>query len=264
MEFIGYFASILIGISLGMTGSGGSILTVPVLVYFFGIDPSSATTYSLCIVGIASLSGSVNFFLKKMIDFRVVTLFGIPSIASVYIARRYILPNIPGKIGCSDGWSIEKNDLLMALFSISMFFSALSMLRKPGKNIAIPGRQPRYLKCILLAGSGILVGLITGLLGAGGGFLIIPVLVLLVRLPIKKAIATSLTIIAVNSILGFSFSVHDAGLNWFLFSTITAIVVAGIFIGNRLAVDISTDILKKWLGLLLLVISLAIFVKVLS
>lgn len=239
-------------------------MTVPVLVYCFGIEPALATTYSLCIVGIASFSGSVNFFIKKMIDFRVVILFGIPSIVSVLFARRIILPNIPAKLDLGYSIYIMKNDLLMILFSIAMLLSALSMIKKKDRDIPIQKRRPRTLKLLLFSGSGMLSGLVTGLLGAGGGFLIIPVLVLLFRLPMKKAIATSLAIITINSIFGFSFSLQEFGFDWILFWTITCIAVTGIFIGNRLAAGISPDALKKWFGFFLLAIAFCIMTQVVA
>ena len=261
MEIIGYFAAILIGLSLGLLGGGGSILTVPVLVYLFGIAPVSAATYSLFIVGISSFTGSVSFFSKKMIDFRIVLLFGLPSAFTIFLARRFIVPAIPAEIQLTGELTVSRNHLFMIVFAILMIFSSISMMRKKKNNSENQSAEYSYGKFILLFPSAVIIGLITGILGAGGGFVIIPVLVLWLKLSMKKAIGTSLTIIAINSLIGFFLSIDQLVINWRLFSAITLIAVAGILIGSRIAIHHSDKALKKGFGIFILLMAAWIFIK---
>jgi len=257
MEVLGYFAAIFIGISLGMLGGGGSILTVPVLVYFFGIAPFAATTYSLFIVGISSLAGSISYFRKDLINFRVFILFGLPSVATIFFTRRYLLTSIPSQ--CTIGnYDLNRNTFLMIAFAGLMLFASLSMLKKKNNHTDESGKDTPPFRWKLLLLSGIGVGLISGILGAGCGFLIVPALVLCVRLPMKIAIGTSLAIIALNSLTGFSFSPDYSLIDWTLFTTISMIAVAGIFIGTKIAVRQSDRMLRKGFAILILCVALLI------
>ena len=199
MEIAGYIASFFIGISLGLIGGGGSILTLPVLVYLFGLAPGSAISYSLFVVGSTSLVGSLNSYRKRLIDFKTAFLFGISSVVTVFITRKFILPLIPDLITIGS-YSLPFSVVTMVLFAILMLLASIKMITaKPINEQNIPTDKSLYK--LLLYGIGI--GLITGFLGAGGGFLLIPALVLMLILPMKKAIGTSLLIIALNSIVGF-------------------------------------------------------------
>jgi len=175
MEWLGYFVSVLIGISLGLIGSGGSILTVPVLVYLFHIDPLLATTYSLCIVGLSSIAGVISRLRQKLVDFKVIFVFGAPSILGVFIARKYILSAIPVKFSIFTNTVISKDSFIMLFFASLMLVSALSMiLGKNKKEMEV--EKANY--GLTLAFVGLLEGMVTGIVGAGGGFLIIPALIL--------------------------------------------------------------------------------------
>ena len=256
----GYLIAVLIGISLGLIGGGGSILTVPALVYMFHVDPLAATTYSLFIVGFTSLVGGAKAYTKRLIDFSAVALFGIPSILSIFIARHYILPAIPDHIFNIGTLEVTKGLMLMVVFAALMFVAAFSMIKKdpPHDDTATTHHHEPKLTLII---PGLLIGLITGLLGAGGGFLIIPTLVLIIRLPMKTAVGTSLLIVAINSIFGFVFSISQHHLDWPLLLIFTALAIAGIFIGSRLSDRIPAETLKQGFGWFVLVMGLYIMVK---
>ena len=210
MEILGYIASVLIGISLGMVGSGGSILTVPVLVYLMGVNPLLATTSSLFIVGITSLVGGIRAYAKRQVDFRAVTEFGFPSILSIFVTRHYILPALPETLFTIGSIVVSKEMFLMVVFAILMLVASVVMIRShetvtPGPN----EEKIRHEKVLPLMLFGLCIGVITGLLGAGGGFLIIPTLVLFLKLRMKTAVGTSLFIVAINSLFGFLFSIKQ-------------------------------------------------------
>ena len=262
MEIAGYIAAIIIGVVLGMMGGGGSILTVPVLVYLFGVDPITATTYSLFIVGITSMTGGARAYIKKQVDFKAVSEFGIPSIFSIFVTRHYILPAIPEKIFSIGNTEFTRDTLLMIVFAILMLVASAFMImnRDEGKEQnEIPQERNGGILPLTLWGIGI--GFITGLLGAGGGFLIIPALVLFVNLTMKTAIGTSLVIIAINSIFGFLFSLKQTLLDWKLLLLVTGLSIAGIYIGGLWAEKIPGKTLKKWFGWFVLIMGIYIIVK---
>ena len=262
VQLWGYIIAVLIGISLGLIGGGGSILTVPVLVYLMHVDPVLATTYSLFIVGITSLVGGTKAYMNKLVDFSAVSLFGIPSILTVFIARHFILPHIPDRLFTLGSLVVKKGSFLMMLFALLMLVAAISMIRnyeKPAAKIENAGARHDNILSLLVPG--LLIGLVTGLLGAGGGFLIIPVLVLFIKLPMKTAVGTSLLIIAINSCFGFVFSIGHFYLNWALLLPFTALAVTGVFAGGKIAQHMNGEALKKWFGFFVLTMSIYIFVK---
>ncbi len=256
----GYFIAILIGISLGLVGGGGSILTVPVLVYLFHVDPLAATTYSLFIVGFTSLVGGAKAYTKKLIDFSTVALFGIPSILSIFITRHYILPAIPDHLFNIGTLAVTKGLMLMVVFAVLMFLASFSMIRKDPNHDEATAYHHHEPKLILIV-PGLFIGIITGLLGAGGGFLIIPTLVLIVGLPMKTAVGTSLLIVAINSIFGFVFSISHHQLDWPLLLIFTGLAIGGIFIGSRLSDRIPAETLKQGFGWFVFLMGIYILVK---
>jgi uncharacterized membrane protein YfcA len=259
MELIGYIASVLIGISLGLVGSGGSILTVPVLVYLMDINPLLATTSSLFIVGSTSLVGGLRAYAKNMVDFEAVTAFGIPSIVSIFVTRHYILPALPETFFTIGHERITRDIFLMVVFAILMFAAAISMIRSKQPGIsAVINEKRRKLGDLPLLLLGLMIGVVTGLLGAGGGFLIIPALVLFLKLPMKTAVGTSLLIIAINSLLGFLFSLKQFEYNWKVLIIFTALATGGIFIGAKLSEKIAGESLKKGFGWFILVMAVYI------
>ncbi len=244
MEIAGYIAALLIGLTLGLVGGGGSILTVPILVYLFQLSPVLATSYSLFIVGVTSLVGSVNSFANKKVDIKTVIVFGTLSIVTVFCIRHYFIPHLPSFISIA-GYRMPVSLLTMLLFAILMIVSSFSMIKdEKEQNRSVVHKAGAG----TIALYGITVGLVTGLLGAGGGFLLIPALTVLLRLPIKKAIGTSLVIITLNSLIGFADDVTHHEMNWPLLLKITGISVLGVLIGSVIGQKIDGGFLKKGFG----------------
>lgn len=260
MEYFGYFASILIGIALGLIGGGGSILTVPVLVYLFSVQPVVATAYSLFIVGLTSAVGTVGYFKKGLVNIKTAIVFGIPSIISVFTTRALIVPAIPKEIFTMGTFTLTKDLFLMLLFAVIMIIASYSMIKKNNKNISEePQKQKFNYPLIIIEGT--LVGLITGLVGAGGGFLIIPALVILSKLPMKEAVGTSLLIIAAKSLIGFFGEGGETVIDWQFLFIISAFAIVGIFIGTALSKRIDGEKLKPAFGWFVLVMGLYIITK---
>jgi len=259
MIIAGYFASLLIGVSLGLIGGGGSILTVPVLVFLFGVDPVLATAYSLFIVGATSLVGAFPKYRNNEINIKTAVIFGIPSIAAVYATRAYVVPAIPAEVFSFGSFVLTKSVLMMMLFAVLMVFASVSMIRSKPAVQQEEGEQVFNYPMILLEGA--IVGVLTGLVGAGGGFLIIPALVLFSKLPMKQAIGTSLLIIAAKSLIGFTGDLGKQTMDWILLSSVTALAIIGIFAGNLLSKRVSADSLKKGFGWFVLVMGLYIIIK---
>ena len=260
MEIIGYLASVLIGISLGLIGGGGSILTVPVLVYLFGVDPVLATAYSLFIVGASSLVGALPKYKQGFVNIKTAIIFGIPSIAAVFTTRKFLVPAIPMHLGSIAGIEITKSLLMMLLFAVLMVAASFSMIRsKPAVAAEEAGDQQFNYPMILLEGA--LVGMLTGLVGAGGGFLIIPALVMLSKLPMKQAVGTSLLIIAAKSLIGFTGDVSNTTMDWTLLLSVTGLAIGGIFVGDMLSKKIDGNKLKKGFGWFVLIMGLYILAQ---
>lgn len=261
MDIIGYLLAALVGVSLGLIGSGGSILTVPILVYIMGVPAEDATAYSLFIVGAAALIGGLQSARRKTVDFKTVLIFGIPSIAAVYVTRLWLLPLIPDRLFTVSGFTVTKPVALMLLFAVVMILASVSMIRGNGKTGDEPETAMHYNYPMILL-EGMVVGLLTGLVGAGGGFLIIPALVLLARMPMKLAVGTSLFIIAAKSLLGFMGDVQGGrAIDWRLLGLFTAFAVAGIITGIVLAKKIEGEHLKKGFGWFVLVMGCYIIVN---
>lgn len=259
MDLVGYLASILIGVSLGLIGGGGSILTVPVLVYLFTVDPVLATAYSLFIVGISSAVGSFSYLKKGLVNIKTAIVFGIPSIIAVFLTRAFIVPAIPEEVFFIGDFILTKSILLMLIFAILMILASYSMIKK--KNIKIENEKKQKFNYPLILLEGIIVGTLTGLVGAGGGFLIIPALVILSNLPMKEAVGTSLVIIAAKSLIGF-FGERDILLmDWNLLMIITGFAVVGIFLGMALSKRIDGSKLKPAFGWFVLVMGFYIILK---
>ena len=262
MEIVGYLLAALVGISLGLIGSGGSILTVPILVYIMGVNPVLATAYSLFIVGTTALVGGVQSAIQKKVDFKTVLIFGAPSIAAVYATRLWLVPLIPDILFEMNGFEMTKPIALMVLFSIVMILASISMIRPSDKKEeSAEDVQLSYNYPMILA-EGALVGVLTGLVGAGGGFLIIPALVLLARMPMKLAVGTSLFIIAAKSLIGFLGDLQTTSeIDWILLSMFTLFAVIGIFIGIMLSKKIPGSKLKTSFGWFVLIMGIYIIVK---
>lgn len=261
MEIIGFILAVWVGISLGLIGSGGSILTVPILVYIMHVEPVAATAYSLFIVGITSLIGGVQSAIQKKVDFKTVLIFGIPSITAVYLTRAWLVPEIPDILLRVGNFEFTKPVALMVLFAVVMIAASVSMIAPGKKKDSQPEQALQYNYPMILL-EGFVVGVLTGLVGAGGGFLIIPALVLLARMPMKLAVGTSLFIIAAKSLLGFLGDLRGSEvINWSLLGTFTLLSAAGIFIGILLSKKVPGEKLKSAFGWFVLVMGVYILIK---
>ncbi|WP_034058073.1 sulfite exporter TauE/SafE family protein [Lacinutrix jangbogonensis] len=261
-EILGYFGALLIGVVLGLIGGGGSILTVPILVYLMFLNPVTATAYSLFVVGVSSLFGAIRNIKKGLVDFRTAIVFATPAFIAVYSTRKFIVPAIPDNIVTMGSFVLTKNIAIMLFFALIMLVAAVAMIRSNRKETsevtAIEYNYP------LIIAEGAIVGILTGIVGAGGGFLIIPALVLLAKLPMKKAVATSLLIIAIKSLIGFIGDVETITIDWVFLLSFTAISVVGIFLGIYLSNFIEGKKLKKYFGWFVLVMGVYIIIKELT
>ena len=273
MEILGYIGAVVMGLSLGLIGGGGSILTVPILVYLFQVDAVLATAYSLFIVGLTSLVGSVSHVRLGNVHWRTAIVFGIPSIISVFLTRSYLVPRIPDPImtfgqdpSGGEALVITKSVGLLLLFAVIMVMAAYSMIKpakKSGDNTLKKAEdvQPQFNYPLILA-EGAIVGVVTGLVGAGGGFLIIPALVLLAKLPMKQAVGTSLMIIAAKSLIGFVGDMRgNEVIDWSFLGVFSSIAVVGILLGSWLSKRIPGEKLKPAFGWFVLVMGTYIIIK---
>ncbi len=258
LELIAYLGALLIGLVLGLLGGGGSILTVPLLVYGLALDPVIATAYSLFVVGASSLAGVIKHIKNQRIDFGAAALFAVPSFIAVYATRAWIIPAIPEELFTLGSFILTKDLTIMLFFAMVMLIASISMIRDQKINDQTIQSKRNYLLVILQA---LAIGLITGLVGAGGGFLIVPALIFVARVPVKKAIATSLFIIAINSLIGFMGDVRYLAIDWSFLLPFTAIAVIGIFIGIQLNSRINATRLKKGFGWFVLAMGVFIFIK---
>ena len=245
-EILGYFGALLMGVVLGLIGSGGSILTVPILVYLLAINPLTATAYSLFAVGATSLVGTIQNIKKKLVDFRTAIVFAIPAFIAVYITRKFIIPALPEHLFYVGNFAVTRDIGIMLFFAVIMILASISMIIEKKRKVDIVELVKFNYPLIILEGA--IVGVLTGIVGAGGGFLIIPALVILAKLPMKKAVATSLLIIAVKSLIGFIGDIETMEIDWGFLLAFTAISVVGIFLGIYLNRFIPGKKLKKAFG----------------
>lgn len=256
---IGYIGALIVGLTLGLLGGGGSILTVPILVYLLSINPVTATAYSLFVVGGTSLVGAIRNMSKGMVDLKVAFVFAVPAFIAVYLTRRFVVPAIPDHIMSIGSFDLSKNLAIMLFFALVMIFASISMIR--GRKSNDDEEKDVKLKIPLIITEGAVVGVLTGIVGAGGGFLIIPALVLFANLPMKRAVATSLLIIAAKSLIGFIGDVQNIEIDWTFLLSFTAISIVGIFIGIYLNRFIDEKPLKKAFGWFVLIMGLYIISK---
>lgn len=259
IEILGFIGALLIGFVLGLVGGGGSILTVPILVYALTLNPVLATAYSLFVVGTTSLVGAIKNMTKGLVDFKTAIIFAIPAFIAVYLTRAYLIPAIPDELFTVNGFVLTKNLAIMLFFAFVMLLASFSMIRNKRKE-SDEDSVVTYNYPIIIV-EGLVVGTITGIVGAGGGFLIIPSLVLLAKLPMKKAVATSLFIISINSLIGFLGDVKNLEIDWFFLLPFTTLSIIGIFLGIYLNKFIDGKKLKKAFGWFVLVMGIYIIIK---
>ncbi|HYG37858.1 MAG TPA: sulfite exporter TauE/SafE family protein [Cytophagales bacterium] len=253
-----YIPALIIGIFLGLMGGGGSILTVPIFVYIAGLSPLVATGYSLFVVGTTSLVGAFTYARKKLLNLPVAVSFFLPSFIMIFMVRKYLLPSIPEEIAQIGSFILTKNLAIMLFFAGAMMAASFSMIKSGNATVEnMDGKMVNYQRFFAQA---IAVGLITGIAGAGGGFLIVPTLVLLAHLKMRLAVGTSLFIIAINSLIGFTGDLLTLeNIDWSFLIIFSAIAISGIFIGTYLSELISAQKLKKVFGWFILIMSIVVF-----
>lgn len=256
---LGYIGALLVGVTLGLIGGGGSIITVPVLVYVLHLNPITATAYSLFVVGTSSFVGTIKNIKDKRIDYRAAFTFAIPALIVVYLTRKFLVPAIPDIVFTLGSFDVTRHIFIMVLFSIIMVLASLSMIKDMSYDCAHQQKRNPKLPVILFQAVGL--GLVTGIVGAGGGFLIVPALVLLLCLPMKKAVATSLLIITLNSLIGFLGDLNIIAIDWNFLITFTAFSVVGIFLGIYISRFIEGKKLKKGFGWFVLIMGLYIVIR---
>jgi len=259
IEILGYLGALMVGIVLGLMGGGGSLIAIPIFTYLFNINPITTTAYSLFVVGTSASIGALKNWNKGLVDFRIAFVFAIPAFIAVYLVRKSILPIIPIEILTINDFVLTKNTTIMVFLAISMLFCSLSMIRD--QKLFIDYNLPNSYNYTLIVIYGIIIGLFTGIVGIGGGFLIIPVLVLLIKLPMRKAVATSLFIIAAKSMIGFAGDLNNLEINWGFLLGFTIIATIGILLGIYLSSFIKGEMLKKYFGWLLMIIAIGIIYK---
>ena len=257
LELIGFFGAFLTGIIIGLFGGGGSILAVPIFVYLFQLNPILATSYSMFVVGFSAAIGTLINIRKKLIEYKTAFIFTLPALVSVFLTRRFIIPNLPDVIMSMGSFTITKEMALM-FFSLIIILSSVFMMKKP-TTVASKSDSKRKDLFLLVIGLG--VGLLTGLVGAGGGFIIVPALVLFAKLSIKQAVATSLIIITFNSLIGFSADLSLLQIEWRFLSLFTALSVLGIFVGTYFSNFVQESTLKINFARFMIVMAAVIIFK---
>lgn len=256
---LGYIAAFCIGLILGLLGGGGSILAIPILIYLFSVDVVQATAYSLFIVGATSLVGSIQRYRESLIDLRIGLIFGLPSIISKFLTRKYLVGSIPEVIFDTGSVILTKRLFILGLFSVLVIVAATAMIgtwSRPTNRLYAGKTSGLWLGAL-----GASIGLITGISGLGGGFIIVPTLLFFTQIPIKKAIGTALFIISISSLIGFTGDLFHTKMDWPLLFGITSIAILGIFIGNQFSNRLSNLQLKKIFGWFVLIMGIAILMK---
>lgn len=256
-QLLGYIGALIVGLVLGLIGGGGSILTVPLLVYLLGYNPVIATAYSLFVVGTTSMVGTFQKYKKGLVDFKTGLAFSFPSFIAVYLSRRYMVPNIPDALLKVGNFTLTKEMGIMIFFAIIMILASFSMIKNKKENDESQEKQAYY----KTFSQGMIIGTITGIIGAGGGFLYVPALVLWANIPMKKAVGTSLIIVTINSLIGFIGDIQTLKIEWVFLLSFTAISIIGIILGVFLSKFISGKKLKKSFGFFTLIMAIYIIFK---
>lgn len=257
VEILGYISMLFVGVTLGLIGGGGAILTVPIMVYLFKMPAVLATSYSLFIVGVSSLFGVLRYHRENLVDYPTAINFALPSFIGTYLARRILMPKLPILIFQIGDAAFGKDQLVMTVFALVMLGASISMIRGGKISDASVVKQTR--NWWLIGAMGLGVGFVAGFVGAGGGFLIIPVLVVLAGMAMPAAVGTSLLIISANSLFGFSGDILAATeMDWSFLSVTTGIALAGIYGGSYAAQFVPPSKLKLAFGWFVLLMGIYI------
>jgi uncharacterized membrane protein YfcA len=248
MLIVGYALAALIGLSLGLMGGGGSILTVPIFVYVLAFDPKLAIAMSLPVVGVTSLVGALGHWRAGNVDLKTAALFGVVAMTAAYVGAR-LAAFLTGAVQLS-------------LLAVIMLVAAVSMFRNARRaESAAEESEERPASLALLVPVAVCVGLVTGVVGIGGGFLIVPALVLLGRISMKQAVGTSLLVIAMNCASGFVGYLGRVDIPWMFVFGFTTIAVFGILAGTYLVRYVSQRALKQAFSVFLIVMGSFILVQ---
>ena len=261
LEILGYIAALFIGVILGVMGGGGSIITVPVLVYIMHYSPVVATGYSLFVVGSTSVVGAAMYWRRGLVQVKTAISFGIPTALSVYLTRQFLVPAIPDTMFQIGSFAITKSLFLMLLFAVLMILASLSMIRKRKDTEGEEENRPVELNYTGIIIQGLAIGLLTGLVGVGGGFMIVPALVILLKIEMKVAVGTSLLIMAANSLTGFLGDIFTSTIEWNFLLIFSSISIAGIFIGNAISKKVDGDNLRHGFGWFVLAMGVFIIIN---
>lgn len=244
---LSYLLALLIGLSIGIMGSGGAILAVPILYYVSGFTMQEASVYSLFVVGASSLVGAVRSWMNALVNWHAVLFFGIPSVLSVYLTRLFIVPILPDPLIENTFMKVPLEMALLVLFAVLMVLAARSMLLN--KNASVQGELDFKAKnaSVQVIAFGLLVGTLTAILGAGGGFLIIPALVIFLRMPMKEAVGTSMFIVAMNALNGFVGTLYNGQIkiDYSFLLLFTSMAFIGLFVGMFWAKQLKPEKLKR-------------------
>ncbi|HAT1880077.1 TPA: sulfite exporter TauE/SafE family protein [Legionella pneumophila] len=257
MVLLGYSLALLMGLILGMIGAGGSILTMPILVYLLGVTPMVATGYSLMVAGSAAFLGAISYWRQKQIYLKAALIFAIPAMITVFLTRAYLVSHLPDSI-----IGVSLDHFIMILFSFLMIIASSFLfmpLAIPSSNSSQNWNIKQYSKAIT---SSICVGIISGLVGAGGGFLIVPALMAFFDLQVKEAIGTSLAIIAINALAGINGDIASGVVfDWSFLILFTILTLSGLIFGISIGSKLQDRRLKTLFSLFALLIGITIFVK---
>jgi len=262
MELTGYILAVIVGLTLGLIGGGGSMLALPILVYVFGIDTITATAYSLFIVGITSLVGSSKSILNKNIDLKAAALFAAPSLVSVFLVRKFVIPIIPSEIFTIGSYTLTDDKFLFLLFGVLLVVAGWLMLTGKCLYCDEEVKDKIVINYPFIVAEGVVIGAITGIVGAGGGFLVIPALVMYAGVSMKKAVGTSLLIIAVKSLVGFVGDwMNFQEIDWKLLITFSGLSIIGMFVGSRFSEKVSEKNLRQIFGIVVVFLAVVILIK---
>lgn len=258
-QIIGYSLAVIVGITMGLLGSGGSILSVPIFAYVMGIEPVLATAYSLFAVGSSALFGGIQKANQKLVNFKKVFLFGVPTVIAVFVTRKYIVPSIPEVVFDTDLFTMHKSVLIMLVFAVVMILASIRMIKPLDENTLKVGDKLNYGSIFI---QGLIIGLVAGFVGAGGGFLIIPALLILAKTPMKTAVGTSLFIVAIQSLIGFLGDLtSNVVIDWNMLLTFTACSIVGVIIGNIFSKKVTATKLKTGFGYFVFSMGIYIIIK---
>lgn len=258
---MGYAGAMLTGLVLGLLGGGGAMFSIPVLVYLFHIPPSVATGYSLFLVGVTAMSGAIQNTRHNLVDFKAALYYGIPSVITVYVIRRFVIHSLPDILWQTANFTLHKDDAILMLLAVVMMLVGVKMITEKPK--VQTGEEPEHKMnfpvLILIA---VLIGAFVGVAGAGGGFLMTPALIYFANLHMKKAIGTSLVLVSVNSFLGFA---GDLGasphMDWIFLLKFSGFSIAGVFIGSYFSSRVNGLKLKNAFGWFMVLMGVYIAVR---